>query len=116
MEKLSKLLSQTDESSVVYYAAGVHPTRNSRSACGWIEKAKEFNQPTVSGRDRININALLNARDVTYVIARECESVNAQSTKELYTTALEKHPKAKHIYIISDNAKYYKNRFNGQKE
>ena len=110
MEKLSELLSQADESSVVYYADGVHPTHNSRSACGWIEKGKELNQPTVSGRDRININGLLNAHDVTDVIARECESVNAQSTKELYTAALEKHLKAKHIYIISDNAKYYKNK------
>ena len=110
MEQLSKLLSQMDESSVVYYADGVHPTHNSRSTYGWIEKGKEFNQPTVSGRDRININGLLNAKDVTDVIAHECKSVNAQSTKELYMAALEKHPQAKHIYIISDNARYYKNK------
>lgn len=37
-------------------------------------------QPTVSGRDRVNMNGLLNAFDVTDVIAHDCESSNAQST------------------------------------
>ena len=46
---------------MVYFADGVHPTHNSRSTYAWIEKGKEFQQPTVSGRDRVNINGLLNA-------------------------------------------------------
>jgi hypothetical protein len=66
-------------------------------------------QPTVSGRNRVNINALLNAKDVTDVIAHECESVNAGSTQTLYQAALDKHPQAECIYIISDNARYYRN-------
>ena len=67
-------------------------------------------QPTVSGRDRINLNGLLNAHDVTDVIALDCPRVNAQSTLELYETALARHPEATEIYIISDNAKYYHNK------
>jgi transposase len=110
VEELSGTLSDMDESSVVYYADGVHPTHNSRSAYAWIEKGKELEQPTVSGRDRININGLLNAKDVTDVIAHECASVNAESTMKMYQAALEKHPHAKCIYIISDNARYYKNK------
>jgi len=110
MEKLSELLSQMDESSVVYYADGVHPTHNSRSTYAWIEKGKDLEQPTVSGRDRVNINGLLNAKDVTDVIAHECESVDAQSTQQLYQAAIDKNPGAKQIYIISDNARYYKNK------
>jgi transposase len=97
MEKLAELLSQRDENSVVYYADGVHPTHNSRSTWGWIEKGKEYNQPILSGRDRININGLLKAHNVTDVITHECERVNAQSTKEHYMAALEKHPQAKPI-------------------
>ena len=95
---------------MVYFADGVHPTHNSRSTYAWIEKGKEFQQPTVSGRDRVNINGLLNAYDVTDVIALDCECVNAESTKELYELALKKHPNAKNIYIISDNARYYHNK------
>lgn len=109
-EELSALLNEKDPSSVIYYADGVHPTHNSRSTYAWIEKGEILEQPTVSGRDRVNINGLLNAYDVTDVIAHDCESVNAQSTRELYEEALAKHPDASCIYIISDNARYYHNK------
>jgi len=113
VEELSELfnkLEKEEETSVIYYADGVHPTHNSRSTYAWIEKGTELEQPTVSGRDRVNINGLINAKDVTDVITVDCQSVNAQSTKEIYQLALEKHPESDKIYIISDNAKYYKNR------
>lgn len=109
VRELAEILSTRDEKSVVYYADGVHPTHNSRSTYAWIEKGEQLEQPTVSGRDRVNINGLLNAYDVTDVIAHDCESVNAQSTRELYEAALAKHPEATCIYIISDNARYYHN-------
>lgn len=110
MEKLAKTLKEKDSKAVVYYADGVHPTHNSRSTYAWIEKGEIMEQPTVSGRDRVNINGLLNAYDVTDVIAHDCESVNAQSTRELYEAALARHPSASCIYIISDNARYYHNK------
>lgn len=110
MEELSKTLSEMDDKAVVYYADGVHPTHNSRSTYAWIEKGEVLEQPTVSGRDRVNINGLLNAYDVTDVIAHDCKSVNAQSTRELYEAALDRHPEASCIYIISDNARYYHNK------
>ena len=110
MKELSRGLEKKDTKSIVYYADGVHPTHNSRSTYAWIEKGEEFPQPTVSGRDRVNINGLLNAYDVTDVIAHDCDSVNALSTKALYEKALIKHPEASVIYIISDNAKYYRNK------
>ena len=47
------------------------------------------------------------AHDVTDVIAHDCESVNAESTKEVYQAALERHPETSVIYIISDNVRYY---------
>ena len=102
--ELTEILSGMPEDAVVYYADGVHPTHNSRSTYAWIEKGEKLEQPTVSGRDRVNINGLLNAHDVTDVIAHDCESVNAESTKEVYQAALDRHPEAPFIYIISDNA------------
>lgn len=101
-EELSDLFSNMPEDAVVYYGDGVHPTHNSRSTYAWIEKGERLEQPTVSGRDRVNINGLLNAHDVTDVIANDCESVNAESTKEVYQAALARHPEASVIYIISD--------------
>jgi transposase len=110
VSELTEILESMDEKDIVYYADGVHPTHNSRSTYAWIEKGKEFEQLTVSGRDRVNINGIINAKDVTDVIAIDCESVNAESTKVLYKKVLEKHPEAGMIYIISDNARYYKNK------
>jgi len=108
-EEMSETFKNQDENTVIYYADGVHPTHNSRSTYAWIEKGEDFEQPTVSGRDRVNINGLVNARDVTDIITVDSERINAQSTKDLYQLALEKNPKAKKVIIISDNAKYYKN-------
>ena len=71
--ELAALLSQMSDDAVFYYADGVHPTHNSRSTYAWIEKGEVLEQPTVSGRDRVNINGLLNAHDVTDVIAHDCE-------------------------------------------
>ena len=110
MQALSELFEGLDDNAVVYYADGVHPTHNSRSTYAWIEKGEDYEQPTVSGRDRININGLVNARDVTDIIAIDCERINAQSTRELYQKALERHPTIEKMYIISDNARYYKNK------
>jgi hypothetical protein len=58
----------------------------------------------------VNIKGLVNARDVTDVIGLESERINAQSTKDLYQLALNRHPEAENILIISDNARYYKNK------
>jgi len=107
---MSKIFKSQGADTVIYYADGVHPTHNCRTTCGWIEKGCEFKQPMVSGRDRVNINALINAIDVTDVLMLDCASVNADSTQTLYQKALERNPDAKKIIIISDNAKYYKNK------
>jgi transposase len=108
--EMGKIFEQLDDKTVVYYADGVHPTHNSRSTYAWIEKGTEFEQPTVSGRDRVNINGLVNAKDVTDIITLDCERINAQTTKDLYQLALARHPQAERIYIVSDNARYYKNK------
>ena len=106
MKELSRGQEKKDAKSIVYYADGVYPTHNSRSTYAWIEKEEEFPQPIVSGRDRVNINGLLNAYDVTDVIAHDCDSVNALSTKALYEKALIKHPEVSIIYIISDHVPF----------
>lgn len=108
--ELSDIITNMPEDAVVYYADGVHPTHNTRSTSAWIEKDERLEQPTVSGCDRMNINGLLNAHDVTDVIALDCERINAESTKELYQMALERHTDASEVYTISDNVRYYHNK------
>ena len=69
LQQLDILLEQTlDNETVVYFADGVHPTHNTRSTHAWIEKGTATLQPTLSGRDRVNINAVINAKDPIEVI------------------------------------------------
>lgn len=103
-------LTYKKTTKVPYEADCVYSTHNSRSTYAWIETEEQLEQPTVSERNRVNINGLLNAYDITDVIAHDCKSVNAQFTRELYEVALEKHPEASCIYIISDNARYCYNK------
>jgi transposase len=106
MERLGQVLCEPD--SAVYFMDAVHPTHNTRSLYGWIESGREFELPTVSGRDRVNINGAVNAKDPTQIVSREDKCINAQSTKELYRALLEKHSVGT-VFVVSDNARYYRN-------
>lgn len=111
LQELAVVVEQSvDTTSVIYFADGVHPTHNTRSTHAWIEKGSEREQLSVSGRDRLNINGVINAVVPTDVHIVECASVNSQTTKELYEKVLAANPEAKTIYIISDNARYYRNK------
>ena len=70
-------------------------------------RANVWSSPLWAVGTQVNINGLLNAHDVTDVIAHECPSVDSDFTIALYKAALEKHPEAESIYIITDNARYY---------
>jgi len=111
METFGKIISETtDNETVVYFADAVHPTHNTRSTYAWVERGSQREQPTVSGRDRVNINAVLNAKNPLDVIHLDCDTVNAQTTRQLYEKILKANPNAKKIYIISDNARYYRSK------
>ena len=111
VKELMELVGQVKASKnkAVYFIDGVHPTHNTRSTKGWIEVGSEFEQKTVSGRDRVNINGAINALVVDDVKVVVCDSVNAQSTKELYQKLIDQNPDSTDIFTISDNARYYKN-------
>lgn len=106
--QLEQLL--TEQESAIYFTDGVHPTHNTRSLNGWIPKGKEYEIPTVSGRDRVNINGAVNARKPEEVIIEEGKRINAQNTQALYEKLIDANPEAKTIYVIADNARYNRNK------
>ena len=63
--------------------------------------------PTNTGRERINLNGALDIESHEVIILED-ESINAQTTIELFKEIEEKNPEAPVIYIISDNARYYR--------
>jgi transposase len=96
--------------AVLYYADAAHPTHNTRCTRAWCQVGEERPLLTVSGRERMNLNAALNAYLPTQVLLDETSRVDAQSTRRLYEQLLTAHSKVQRIYVVCDNARYYKNK------
>jgi len=109
--EMNTLLEQAKTSTIkVYFADGVHPQHNTKSTYAWIKKGEDKEILSVSGRSRVNINAVLNAENPCDVIILEGKSINAENTWELYQKIEAQNSEAESIYIICDNARYYKNK------
>lgn len=109
-ESLKKLISNLPSNSAVYCLDGVHPTHNTGTCKGWIMKGQEYEMPSNSGRQRLNINGAMNVKNPTDILIDYTESVNAQSTQRLISKILSKNKNKKRIYLITDNARYYRNK------
>ncbi|WP_410779715.1 IS630 family transposase [Hymenobacter sp. ISL-91] len=96
--------------AVLYYADAAHPTHNTRSTRAWCQVGEERPLLTVSGSERVNLNAAVNAYQPTQLLLDETSRVDAQSTRRLYERLLAAHPTAGTIYVICDKARYYKNK------
>ena len=108
LDQLEQITQQAD--TAIYYTDGVHPTHNTRSLHAWIPKGESYELPTVSGRDRVNINGAVNADNTSEVIIQTSQHINAQSTMALYQDILEANRDKKQIFVICDNARYNRNK------
>jgi transposase len=109
-DTLRPLLAQAEAgTAAVYFADAAHPTHNTRATHVWTATGKERPLLTVSGRERVNLNAALNAVVPTHLHLDETDCVNAQSTRRLYEQLREAHPVGP-VYVLCDNARYYKNK------
>ena len=110
-ERLLPLLAQAEAGqAVVYFADAAHPTHHTRSTRVWTRIGQPRPRPTGSGRERVHLNAAVNAHCPTQVHLHETDCVNAQSTKALYEKLLAAHPDEPRLYVVCDNARYYRNR------
>lgn len=93
----------------IYFTDGVHPQHNSTPAYGWIKKGQAPTLLSNTGRQRLNLNGAVNVETFQAVV-RDDETLNADSTVALLKTLERKHPLASRIYVIVDNARYYRSR------
>jgi transposase len=89
----------------LYFTDGSHPQHNSMPAYAWIPKGEEKEIKTNTGRQRINLNGALNAKDHS-VVVQDAETINGDAMIALFTALETKHPNAQTIHVIVDNAKY----------
>ena len=109
LEQLKQLRESKGEQDPILYMDGVHPQHNTMLAYGWIKKGKDNIIKSNTGRQRININGALDA-ETHGVIVREDESINAISTIDLLKKVEAAYPAADNIYVVCDNATYYRSK------
>lgn len=106
-EQYEKLKENKGDKDPVYFMDGTHPQHNTRPAYGWIKQGEAKEIKTNTGRKRVNINGALNIEDLS-VVTRFDDSINAQSTLGLLAELERRHSEAETIYVICDNAGYYR--------
>jgi transposase len=104
-----RLKARKGKNDPIYFADATHPQHNSIPAYGWIKTGQEKDLKANCGRQRLNINGAINleTREPT---VRFYATINAQSAMDLFARLEARHPQAKVIYVIVDNARYYRSR------
>ena len=92
-----------------YFADATHPQHNSVPSYGWIKKGTEKELKANCGRQRLNINGAIDIETLEPVTSFY-DTINAQAALDLFRKIEAKHPDADAIYIIVDNARYYRSR------
>jgi transposase len=104
-----KLRDNLPADEAIVFGDGVHPSHNVHATKAWIKKGKEKQVPTNTGRQRLNINGVLDLESMQTVV-RFSDTINAEETIKLFDKVQATYPDKKKIHLIIDNARYYKNK------
>jgi len=108
LKKYRETKAQLNPDDQVYFLDSTHPQHNTLPSYGWILKgnANEKFVKTNSGRDRLNLSGALNLKTKT-AVARSEKTIDKFATIKLLKK-LERLHKTGNIYLILDNASYYR--------
>lgn len=109
LKEYKELENNKKDDEVILFGDGVHPTHNIHKTKAWIKKGEEKHIKTNTGRGRLNINGALNM-DTMQVTTHFSETINAQETIKLFDKIQLEYKDKTTIYLIIDNARYYKNK------
>lgn len=107
IKKYEKLRRKMEPNDKILFADGVHPQHNTIVAYGWIKKGQEKEIKSNSGRQRLNINGALDVSAQKVTVTFE-ETLNAITVLALFKKLRRVYKNAGKLYIICDNAGYYK--------
>jgi len=107
IEEYERIKAEKGECDPIYFVDATHPQHNSVPSYGWIKKGQEKELKANCGRQRLNINGAINIETLEPVTGFY-DTINADATVDLFAKIEAKHPEAETIYIIVDNARYYR--------
>lgn len=105
-EELKKLLGNGDK---IYFADACHPTHNAVADYGWMLKGQAKELKTNSGRHRVNLNGAIDPVSLDVVVRQE-KCMNSAAAIGLFSALEARNPDAPNIFVILDNASYYKSK------
>ena len=108
IKQFEQLQTEKEADEVHYFIDAVHPTLNSETSYGWIEKGTTHQVLSNSGRTRMNILGGLNPNEITDIITKEYKTIDSEASKDFLEEIGKKNPSAKKIRIFTDNASYFK--------
>ncbi|MCP4263633.1 MAG: IS630 family transposase [Planctomycetes bacterium] len=109
LKEYEHIKASKGQNDPICFADATHPQHNSIPSYGWIKKGQEKALKANCGRQRLNINGAINIETLEPTTGFY-DTINADSTIDLFSKIKAKHPNAKTIYIIVDNARYYRSR------
>ena len=104
---LSELQGSKDENDPILYVDSTHPQHNSHPDYGWLPVGENVQLKTNTGRQRVTINGALDS-ETKAIIVQEDQVLNADNTIKFFKKIESKYPSSETIYIVLDNAGYYK--------
>lgn len=106
VEEYETLRKTKGKNDPIYFVDASHPQYNSIPACGWIRRGTDKTLKSNGGRKRVNIHGAVNISTLETVMDFP-KKVNKETSLRLFLKIAKKHPKAKAIHVILDNASYY---------
>ena len=107
VDEYKKLKAETSNDEPILFIDGVHPTMQSKSACGWIKKGKEKILPTTASRTRLNIMGAIELSKMQTVVD-DYKTINGESIIQFLDSIKSVYPNAPTIHIILDQAGYHR--------
>lgn len=108
-ETYEKFSDNLKEDETVVFVDGMHPTHNSICGKAWIKIGETKEIKSNSGRQRCNLNGAYNPL-TSEVIVKDYKTLDTQATLEFLKEIEAKYPSKASIYVVIDNARYYKNK------
>jgi transposase len=109
LKEYEHIKARKGDNDPIYFADATHPQHNSIPSYGWIKRGQEKELKANCGRQRLNINGAINIETLEPTTGFY-DTINADSAIDLFAKIEGKHPDASVIYIIVDNARYYRSR------
>lgn len=109
LKEYKSLEEDKKESEVILFGDGVHPTHNIHKTKAWIKKGEEKQIKTNTGRGRLNINGALDMETMR-ITTHFSKTINAEEVMNLFDKIQLVYKDKATIYLIVDNARYYKNK------